>query len=266
MSALGEIPLEHRKLVEMIVQAFYPPEYFVLATNLLDMGEKGATEEKLAQRVKLSAKTVRKFMAKLREDGVVHGRSVKNAEEEEAEKNSLSHIALEKLHPSLRNQQRFVSNKRGEYIWFYKFDHLTKVIMYRWTKMTEQMARSQTHIDEWRCPNPSCISKGKIYRVDVLRLRAKDGYFRCPEESCREGTSNEGSSLGTRLVLTDQSKQKDAQKLDDLKKRFNVRMKPILDSMRRVDTMLSRAEAAHFALAYEDEDDEDISKTDYGKR
>eukprot|EP00954_Amorphochlora_amoebiformis_P019518 1333230-Amorphochlora_amoeboformis.AAC.2 len=59
----SQTQLECRRLVEMIMRAFYEPKYFIIASNLLDMGEKGASETALAARVQL-AKKVRSFFSR----------------------------------------------------------------------------------------------------------------------------------------------------------------------------------------------------------
>jgi len=253
--SLGEIDLKCRKLVEMVVQMFYEPKYWVAAVNLLDMGENGATEEKLAARMKMTVKDCRKLLAKLRNDGIVHSRTTKNAEAEEQ-----PIIPLSKLHPRLHQQQKYLKPKKGETIWFYKFQTLVHVISYRWNKMQEKLRRPTQNFGERVCPNPDCANKGKKYRMeDIFHMRGPDKVFRCPAETCRLGTNNEGKALGIALVITEASKEYDAKKLEDRKKRANIQMRPIIHQVKAVEKHLRQQQAEFENREEEEEEDEDAN-------
>jgi len=234
---------------------FYEPKYWVAAVNLLDMGENGATEENLAKRMQMTRKDCRKLLAKLRNDGIVHSRTTKNEEEEEREI-----IPASKLHPSLRQQQRYLKPNEGETVWFYKFENLVHVITYRWNKMQEKLKRPTQNFGERVCPNPDCANKGKLYKMeDIFHMLGPDNVFRCPADTCRLRTNNEGKAVGTALVITEASKDYDAKKLEDRKRRANIQMRPIIHQAREVEKHLRQQQAEFENQEEEEEEDEDAN-------
>ncbi|GAB5368696.1 hypothetical protein AAMO2058_001341800 [Amorphochlora amoebiformis] len=262
----SQTQLECRRLVEMIMRAFYEPKYFIIASNLLDMGEKGASETALAARVQLAKKDVGRILGELHTHGIVHRRTLRTKEDIEEEEKRMN-LDLKKLHPTLRNRQKYVPQRKTDTVWFFKWDSLVNVIKYRWGKMQKRLDQPTDAPPEWICPNTNCTAKGKIYVMNVMYLKDKNGFFRCPEATCREERSIEGEMLGTRLVITDKSMNRDALRTAELKKLLNIQMQPILQIMTNVESLLSQEVEAHFASRNNmEEEEEDISQTAYGKR
>jgi len=240
---------DRRRLVELIVQAFYEPKYFIVADNLLkdlDDGNQGTEDEDLSKRLKLPLKDVRRLVGKLKIDGIIHEKITKEKLNDEDVDASIDYS---RLLPSAQRQMKYKTRKKHKCVWYYDFRHLVKVVRFRKQQMEEQLNRSQEQPSEYKCPNPDCDRKGKVYGVDVTYTRAPDGLFRCPEESCREMTNRDGQILGKLLVVTEDSKIKDEQRLKELQIRFNLKMRPITDAMTLVEKHLERQEKSFYAQA-----------------